>query len=44
VANAWWLSFGRSSLSWSVNGGEFINAHLQQYCEAELITFTRSRA
>jgi len=26
------------------NGGEFINDHLQQYCEAEHITFTRSRA
>ncbi len=26
------------------NGGEFINGHLQHYCEAEHITFTRSRA
>lgn len=28
----------------SDNGGEFINAHLKQYCEDEHITFTRSRA
>lgn len=27
----------------SDNGGEFINAHLKQYCEDEEITFTRSR-
>jgi hypothetical protein len=25
------------------NGGEFINAHLLRYCEANQITFTRSR-
>jgi hypothetical protein len=29
---------------WSPNGAEFINAHLQRYCEAEEITFTRGRA
>lgn len=27
----------------SDNGGEFINAHLARYCQAEQITFTRSR-
>ena len=27
----------------SDNGGEFINEHLQKYCEQEKITFTRSR-
>ena len=27
----------------SDNGGEFINHHLKRYCEAEEITFTRSR-
>ncbi len=27
----------------SDNGGEFINAHLYEYCEAEQITFTRGR-
>jgi hypothetical protein len=27
----------------SDNGGEFINAHLYEYCEAEEITFTRGR-
>jgi hypothetical protein len=27
----------------SDNGGEFINAHLKQYCQDEHITFTRSR-
>jgi hypothetical protein len=27
----------------SDNGGEFINAHLLRYCEAQKITFTRSR-
>ncbi len=27
----------------SDNGSEFINAHLQKYCEEEKITFTRSR-
>lgn len=27
----------------SDNGGEFINAHLLEYCEAEKITFTRGR-
>jgi len=27
----------------SDNGGEFINAHLAQYCQREKITFTRSR-
>lgn len=27
----------------SDNGSEFINTHLQKYCEAEQITFTRSR-
>ena len=28
----------------SDNGGEFINAHLQRYCEQQQIDFTRSRA
>lgn len=27
----------------SDNGGEFVNNHLQKYCECEKITFTRSR-
>lgn len=27
----------------SDNGGEFINAHLAQYCQREKITFTGSR-
>lgn len=27
----------------SDNGGEFINAHLLRYCQAEQLTFTRSR-